>query len=335
MRSSRLALALETGALTLPSDGDILVLNAQSGDDLSSLPRDRLVLVQTMRSEHDALAAQGFSVTAEVPVAPFAAAIVCLPRARDHARALVAQAAGAAMPGGTVAVDGQKTDGVDAALRELRARLPVSEPLAKAHGRLFTLAAGPGLEDWLPAIRLVEGGFATLPGVFSADGPDPASVLLAEALPEALPGHGVDLGAGWGYLAHAALSRRGVRSVDLVEADHTALACARINITDPRAAFHWVDAMRFRPARPADWVVMNPPFHAGRRAEPALGAAFLSAAAGMLAADGVLWLVANRHLPYGPLLTTLFREIDDIGGSPAFRLTRAARPLPPPRKART
>jgi 16S rRNA (guanine1207-N2)-methyltransferase len=125
-----------------------------------------------------------------------------------------------------------------------------------------------------------------------------------------------------------------VRSLDVVEADHDALACAKVNLPDPRAAFHWADATRFRPARPADWVVMNPPFHAARTADPALGAAFLAAAARMLAPEGTLWLVANRHLPYAEALAAQFREVEEIGGTPAFRLTRAARPLPPARKAR-
>jgi 16S rRNA (guanine1207-N2)-methyltransferase len=41
----------------------------------------------------------------------------------------------------------------------------------------------------------------TRPGVFSADGPDPASQALAAHLPEKLPTRMVDLGAGWGWLS--------------------------------------------------------------------------------------------------------------------------------------
>ncbi len=87
------------------------------------------------------------------------------------------------------------------------------------------------------------------------------------------------------------------------------------------------DATRFRPARPADFVVMNPPFHTGRAADPALGQAFLTAAAGMLNPDGTLWLVANRTLPYDRVLTTLFRHVEDLPGTSAYRLTRASHPI--------
>jgi 16S rRNA (guanine1207-N2)-methyltransferase len=74
-------------------------------------------------------------------------------------------------------------------------------------------------------------------------------------------------------------------------------------------------------------VVCNPPFHVTRAAEPGLGAAFIKAAAAMLHPGGTLWLVANRHLPYGAVLTEIFRDVEDIGGDGAFRLVRASRPV--------
>jgi 16S rRNA (guanine1207-N2)-methyltransferase len=169
-------------------------------------------------------------------------------------------------------------------------------------------------------------GLRTVPGVFSADGPDPASVLLAAALPDRLPATAADLGAGWGYLSRAILSRSGVATLHLVEADLAALDCARANLPDPRAVFHWADATRWRPPAPLGAVVMNPPFHSGRTADPSLGVAFLHAAHASLAPEGCLWMVANRHLPYDATLGALFHEVEDRGGTAAFRLTQARRP---------
>lgn len=325
MRAARLSLALESGLVAWPADGSVAVFGARAGDDLGGLPPDRTLVVQGFRPDHDALAARGWRVAVEAG-AGHAAALVCLPRARELARARIAQAAGAVTPGGPVAVDGQKSDGVEAVWRDLRARRPVSEALAKAHGRIFATAAGPGLEDWLPADRRVAGGFVTRPGVFSADGPDPGSALLAAALPDALPGHVVDLGAGWGYLSRAVLERDGVSRLDLVEADHEALGCARRNLADPRARFHWADAAAFRPEGQAGAVVCNPPFHAERRADPAQGRAFIAAAARILAPAGALWLVANRHLPYAGTLQSLFREVAEIRAEAGYRVVRAAQP---------
>ena len=333
MRAARLTLALDTGVVHLPATGRILVLGPGRGDDLSALPQDRVVAVQGFRPDHDALAARGLSVVPVLPEGPFAMALVCLPRARDAARGMIAAASARVVDGGAVVVDGQKTDGVDALYREVRARLPgVSEALAKAHGKLFAFPATAALADWAAGTRQIADGFITLPGVFSAGGADAGSALLAAALPAQMKGRGIDLGAGWGYLARAALGRADVASLDLVEADHDALTCAKANITDPRATFHWADATTFKPARPAHWIVCNPPFHAGREADPATGIAFLTAAARMLVPDGALWLVANRHLPYDRPLSLLFREVQDLPGTPAFRLIRASRPVPPVRR---
>ena len=267
-----------------------------------------------------------------IPEGPFAMALVCLPRARDAARGMIAVACANVESGGSVVVDGQKTDGVEALYREVRARVPgVSEALAKAHGKLFAFPATPSLADWAALPRQIGDGFTTLPGMFSANGPDAGSALLAAALPAQMKGRGVDLGAGWGFLSRAALSRTDVALLDLVEGDWDALACARLNVTDPRAAFHWADATTFRPARPAHWIVCNPPFHIGRETDSATGVAFLTAAARMLVPDGTLWLVANRHLPYDRPLSLLFRAVQDLPGTAAFRLIRASRPVPPDR----
>lgn len=327
MRSARLTLALDSGALTLPPSGPITVFGPRTGDDLSDLPQDRLTLIQGFRPDHDHFRALGFAVGLSAPPGA-AAALVCLPRQRDEGRAMVAEAVARTAPGGTIIIDGQKTDGIDTMYRDIRARVATSAPLSKAHGKIFAFATGPDadFDDWRARDHQVDGGFVTRPGVFSADGPDRGSALLATALPAKLPARVVDLGAGWGYLAHAILARDGVQHLDLVEADATALDCARINITDPRAAFHWADALTFRPEKAVDAVVCNPPFHTARAADPALGVAFIRAAARMLHPGGTLWLVSNRHLPYPAVLAEAFREVEDIGTDTGFRLTRAARP---------
>lgn len=321
MRSARLSLALETGALDLPSEGRIAVYRPRMGDDLSDLPRERVTVLAGFKPDHDHFAAR-YSVTSEPP---YAAAIVCLPRSREAARGLIARAAAEVAPGGWIAVDGQKTDGIDTALKDLRGRVDLSESLSKAHGKLASFVAGPDLSDWAATPHQVE-GFQTVPGIFSADGPDRGSVLLAAALPAKLGGKVADLGAGWGFLAAEVLKRPGVKRLDLVEAEADALDCARVNVPDPRARFHWADATTWRPETLLDVVVMNPPFHTGREADPGLGAAFLRAARRMLAPSGELWLVANRHLPYDAVLAECFLEVKDVAGDSAFRVIHAIKP---------
>ena len=324
-RSSRLELALDSGAWVLPASGDIAVLRPRLGDDLSALPKSRVVVLTGFKPDHDHFAALGYRTSANTL---YAAALICLPRAKAEAHALLAEAALLARPGALLAIDGQKTDGVDAVLKECRALgLAVSETLSKAHGKFATCATGPEFLPWAATDTRVEGGFITRPGVFSADGPDRGSALLAAALPADLPAKLGDLGAGWGYLSRAILTRPSVRHLDVVEAEQVALDCAKRNLHDPRVAYHWADATTFRPDRLWGAVVMNPPFHSGREPDPALGLAFVRAAHRAIAPDGALWMVANRHLPYEKLLHQLFREVTEVGGDGAFRVTRAAYPV--------
>lgn len=317
----RLALALDTGLVRLPDTGRIAAFGGELGETLDALPRDRTDVIQTDFPRHEALRKAGWTAMTE-PQGPYALALVIVPRSKEAARARIAAAA--ALAEGPVVVDGQKTDGVEPLLRAVRARAPVSDAVSKAHGKLFVIEDGD-FPDWAARPIPVD-GFVTRPGVFSAGKIDPGSARLAEALPRDLKGRVADLGAGWGYISRAILESPGVTELHLVEADATALACARENVTDPRARFHWADATTHQGDAPFDAVVTNPPFHEGRRGVPDLGRAFIRSAARLLSRQGTLWLVANRHLPYEAALAEAFSEVHEIGGDTRFKLFRAARP---------
>lgn len=305
----------------------MLILGAAGAAGLQGFDPDRTLLVQGHFPDHRALTGQGWQVLPELPEGrSFDIALVFLPRAKAEAHALIEAASARLRPGGALWIDGQKTDGVDSVLKAMRGFATVEELHNKAHGKIFRLTRPEG--DWLPADwwaaphRLPD-GFVTLPGVFSADGIDPGSALLAAHLPPRLPTRMVDLGAGWGWLAAQVLAREGVEQLHLVEADHAALACARQNVSDPRAQFHWADARDFRLPESVNGVVMNPPFHAGRAADPGLGSAFIASAARLLTGAGKLWMVANRHLPYEAALTQHFAKVTEIGGDARFKVIEA------------
>ncbi|MGB5557984.1 MAG: class I SAM-dependent methyltransferase [Paracoccaceae bacterium] len=326
MTPSRLSLAVQDGAVTLPDAGRIAVFRPRAGTDLSALPQERVQVVQGFRPDHDALQRAGYDTTT-FATGDYALAVVFLPRAKAEAHALIAEAM-RVTSGGPVVVDGQKTDGVESVLKDCRKHgAEIVGTLSKAHGKIF-VASGGVFTDWAAdrnETRL-EGGFVTVPGIFSADGVDRGSAALAAALPRELAGRIADLGAGWGFLAHNILTSPKVTECHLIEAEHAALDCARRNVTDPRARFHWADATTFQPESQFDAVVMNPPFHATRMADPALGQAFIQAAAGMIKPGGTVWLVANRHLPYEAALSAAFHEVAEVAGAPSFKVFRLSKP---------
>jgi 16S rRNA (guanine1207-N2)-methyltransferase len=326
MLSDRLSLALLDGDLSLPVSGRIAVLAPRAGADLGPLPQDRVQVVTGFKPDYDAFSAAGYAC-ARQPEGDFSVALVCLPRAKAMGRALVAQACDLVGPDGLVIVDGQKTDGIESMLRDLRGLSITPVVLSKAHGKIIWFTPNPLPANWrTQGYQQVADGFVTTAGVFSADGIDPASQLLVQSLPDKIGGRVVDLGAGWGYLAANVLHRDTVKTLDLVEADHAALDCARQNITDPRARFHWADATLWKPETSVDAVIMNPPFHSGRAADPDIGRGFIAAAAGMLTPQGRLWMVANRHLPYEAALVQHFTEVTEIAGDNRFKILAAARP---------
>lgn len=325
MMDTRLSLALDAAHLALPEAGDIAVFGA-SGQSLAGLPSERLKLVCDDVLAARAYAAQGYDVSTEAPEAA-ALAVVFVPRGRIEGRVMFARGAGLA--GGKLIVDGMKTDGIDSHFKELRKRGDCSAAFSKAHGKVFACDVAPeALSDWATQGEGHENqaGFFTVPGVFSAEKVDEGSELLVEALPASLGKQVADLGGGWGYLSRHVLERASVEELHLVEASHAALSCAQRNLPDARASFHWDDATRWEPKANFDTVVMNPPFHKGRKGVPELGQQFIENAARMLKGMGHLYMVANRHLPYEDSLRAQFKFVEEIGGNTRFKLLHAAKP---------
>ena len=320
MAQSRLSLSLEAKDLILP-EGPVIVFGARAEADLSALPKDRVTIVQPFYPDHMAWKNRGFTVDTQASK-KVAAAIVFLPRSKIAARDMLAKAAELA---DVIVVDGQKTDGVDSILKEVKKRAAVLGNYSKAHGRLFWFKT-TDLSDWRRGISEIAGGFVTAPGVFSADGVDPASKLLADTLPAKLKGRVADFGAGWGYLTSRLIDNDAFTAFDLIEADAVALECARKNVPSDKVTFHWADATDFTLPERADVIVMNPPFHTDRKADPELGRRFITSAKRNLRLSGQLFLVANRHLPYEQILTDLFAVVQEGAGTGQFKTFVASKP---------
>ncbi|WP_439121785.1 class I SAM-dependent methyltransferase [Marivita sp.] len=333
MTLARLAHALETGALDLSYDARVLLIEPKPDADIGALPTRDVTIQQNFKPTFDLFKAMGVTVNTDAK-SPADVVHITLPRSRELARGLIAQAEMTA-PGGRIIVDGAKTDGIDAMLKFVKARVTIEGQLSKAHGKVFWFDAGTSFQDCaLPDPGPAADGWITQPGVFSADGPDPGSFALVDALPKSIKGRVADLGGGWGFLTRHLLDIPGVIHIDMVEADHRAVVCAELNLNDDRVAVHWADATKWGTPGTLDWVVMNPPFHTSRTPDASLGQDFIRSAARLLKPKGSLLMVANRHLPYETTLASSFVQVQELDGDNRFKILQADQPRAPGKPAR-
>ncbi len=146
----------------------------------------------------------------------------------------------------------------------------------------------------------------TQPGLFSWDKPDVGTALLLEALsaePVPKARRTADFGCGLGVLSLGImLLWPNLAPPEGYDADHRAIAAWSANIPSGRAFARDLTDPQPDLAGKFDLIVMNPPFHEGPSADPGIGQAMIRTAIKSLCSGGVLYLAANRHLPYEKIL---------------------------------
>ena len=327
----------EAGLLDLPAGGGrVLFLNAAPGFRLPEGFAGAIAAVQDFRPAFLALKAAGVSVEPVPQGDGYDLALLLLGRHRGQNELWVADALERVRPGGVVVVAGGKTDGVASLAKRLAGLAEVEGRASKHHGVVFWLRRGDDADAVAAALRpanpalQLDGGFRTLPGLFSHEHADPGSRFLVDSLPAGLKGAAADFGAGWGYLS-AGLAARApdVASIDLFEASFAACEAARANMAAlaPQVAAQvvWRDLLSEPVERRYGLVVMNPPFHQGRAAEPSIGEGMIRAASKALKPGGRLFLVANRALPYEPVLQQGFARHGETARAARFKVLWAVR----------
>lgn len=316
----------ESGALDAPEgDSRVLFFGAEPGFRLPGGFAAKLHCVHGFRPYVRALEAAGRVVTPRAEGTDYDMVLVLAGRHRGQNELWIAEALERVVPGGTVLVAGSKDDGIASLRKRIDMLVPLVNALPKYHGIAFWLCRPEGDEvavslraDNPPA--LVEDRFHTAPGMFSFEKADAGSRLLLDHLPPGMSGHVADFCAGWGYLAaHIADRRPSLDSLDLYEADYEAQEAAKINVPQASGVF-WQDLLAEPVERRYDWIVMNPPFHQGRAAEPDIGQRLIINAAKALKPGGRLVMVANRQLPYEPVLASAFGSSQEIARDNRFKV---------------
>jgi len=324
----------ESGAIAPPAAGRVLFLGAEPGLRLPEGFAADMHLVQGFRPHFRALEASGYAISPLPEGSGYDAALVLAGRHRGQNEDRIAEAAERVVPGGLILVAGSNEDGIGSLRKRVNKLAGTDDSLPKHHGVAFWFRRPVDAGALVAALRsqpvLVDDCFTTAPGMFSHDHIDAGSLLLAGCLPETAKGAAADFGAGWGYLsAQLAERTRGLTQIDLYEADYESLEAAKGNLASrpvpPEFGFFWLDLIGEKVAKSYDLIVMNPPFHQGRAAEPGIGHAMVRAASSALKPGGWLYMVANRGLPYGEVLKSSFAEVRELASEAGFRVTAARR----------
>lgn len=200
------------------------------------------------------------------------------------------------------------------------------EKIAKARCTLCmaSKADNAALENTADFQPVLDGAFISCPGIFGWDDIDIGSAALAQCL-SGLSGTGADFGCGYGYLTRMALECGGenIKAFYSADADARAVEACRRNC--PAAKCEWLDLSRETLPAALDFIVMNPPFHKGKSLDIALGQDMTQKAWATLKRGGVLWMVANNHLPYEPLLERLFSSYERLAQTHGYKVFRAVK----------
>ena len=314
--------------------GDVLCVGLTEALPSEIIGDAKATYVQGFRADYLALRSAGCTVEPELPKKPgFDAALIRLGRHRGQNEAWLAGASGLVRDGGLVVAAGGKTDGAVSLRKRLVRDNDRLDHAALNHGVVFWFHVNDRRERISemftpPEIEPVDGRYLTWSGMFSHGRIDAGSKLLCEQINVNGARHVADFCSGWGYLADQVLRKSdSVTELHLYEADYASLEAARQNLRDGHAckpSFFWCDLLQETlDYKNYDLVVMNPPFHQGRRAEPDIGQRLIAVASNALVRRGRLLMVANRHLPYEAVLKRNFARVDVLADADGFKVFEA------------
>lgn len=323
----------------LGTEGRVLFLRAREHAELERFT-GRLVCQQTWKPYAQELEAAGRRVEREAH-GQFPLVLLLPDAQRELMASDLARGYEHLADGGTLLVSQHNDAGAKSCQQLLSEVAGEVTVLSKHHCRVFWAVKETDkpwranlLESWQKGAhmrRVLDGRFWSRPGLFSWDRIDEGSALLAAHLPHTLRGRVADLGCGWGFLSDFMLRHcHDLDTLDIYDADADCFECARRNLglvpTRVRARPHWKDVTAGIGTALYDNIVMNPPFHEGKRSDVMIGLKFIASAAQALRPEGELWLVANRQLPYEELLGEVFSQVESVVENGAFKVLHAARP---------
>ncbi len=246
--------------------------------------------------------------------------IINQPRQKALLRMLIDCAAGLLADDGVVWLAGENKAGIKSADKLLKARFGRLKKLDNArHCTLFEAGQVSGSrvfepteyrDKWLLDVKPHEIRVVSYPGVFAHGRLDAGTSLLLQALRGMeLTGEVLDFACGAGIIgAFIAKDKPGCR-LSLLDTNALALRSSEetFSANQLQATCIASDGLNELTGK-YDFIVSNPPIHAGVKTDNQLGVRLLGSAHQFLNPGGTLIIVANIHLPYENLLSRTFRH---------------------------
>lgn len=321
------------GGIIPTKDKTCLFLNAQDHKDLARLGCASLVMQQYWKTQ----TTKGMRPDLPAPTEKFDLVLALLPKNIIEAQALLAHGIARVQAGGYIACAADNDAG-GARIKKMFQSFGLQDLHDESkHKARVVWARGEGADQAALAQaiqagekqKILAGQFLSIPGVFGWNKIDEGSTLLASVLPDTVHGTGADFGCGYGYLSDALLQKcDGIKTLFALDADFRAVNLCSENLEKlgRNVTCRWEDITALEtPLPPLDFIVMNPPFHEGKKTDTDLGIHFVQVAAQSLKRGGTLWMVANKHLPYEAILNGAFSGVSTIIEKHGFKVFKGVK----------
>ncbi len=314
-------------------DARLLFMNAEYSDELSADWHYQ----SFFKPYADELIRRGFSVSSEISERGYDAVLYLLPKNMVEARYGLARALSCVKRGGYVFCAADNKAG-GSRLKKLFEEFGIDIQGHNSRNKARVIwgevrdfdeaVVSKALNDGSPQ-KVLDGRFISRAGVFGWDKIDKGSEVLTRYIPKDLKGKGADFGCGYGYLSDFVLSHCSkIKRLTCLDADYRAVEMCKQNLEkyDAALSFDWMDLTRAQPdLRNLDFIVMNPPFHEGKKQDIGIGVDFIKSAQQSLKRGGSLYIVANSHLPYEPALGDIFFAVEKLHEGQGFKVFKAVR----------
>lgn len=266
----------------------------------------------------------------------FDGAVIYMPKAKEHAKMLLANVAACLKLGASLMLVGENKSGVKSADKMLAPyceqvnKIDSARHCALYGGVITTLAEPFDLNQWQTIRTISVAGLdyqiCSLPGVFNHGQVDTGTRLLLEKLPHYHSGRVLDFGCGAGIIGCFIALNKPQAKVVMSDVSALAVHCAKQSATLNELNIEVVASNGLGSIAPKfTTIITNPPFHTGIQTDYSVTETFISQAKHFLTSEGTLILVANQFLRYAELLEKRFKSVSLVEQTTQFSIYHCAR----------